>query len=551
MTENKPREEKNFHIPIRTDLIEIFANFLLSKSNFITFKDYFYLYEFFKLLDLKSYSGIINDIDLRYYLVFIKEYLIAVVREKKTNKAILLDDFLNGHKYKEYFKVIYDKREEISSTDLVNIRNFISDRLRYAFLFKNIDSLKQLILDVETSNFESLKALSTSYETEIGKHFRELSRTKARDEMEILDSDTSEEGLLTLSKSLIETLNTESYYLNTGYEKFNAQLNGGIPRGECTLFFAKTGGFKSGIFLNLVANIKKYNRRIETLDKTKRPLILYVSLENKQNITYSRFVKLVLNKGKKEIKDYNYSDLAREVKEELESGENVCKEAEIKFIYRKSKSISTDYLYTLVEDAENEGFEVVAMFVDYIDLLKSSSAKSNDEKRHEMSQVVRDLCDLSVIKQIAVVSGGQLNRKAYGNDKEKLDLHMIGESLAMAHHADNIFIQNRYYSKELEQFVMEFYNGKQRSNEGDNTNDLESMDGFVEMFYKNNSFKIIPSAFEQVINRPNLTRGSDKEGYKKFDKSTKASEESLKEDGWNIIKNTEEISHIKNKLDDF
>jgi replicative DNA helicase len=255
--------------------------------------------------------------------------------------------------------------------------------------------------------------------------------------------------------------------------------------------------------LNACYNAKKFNKKIETLDKTKIPLILYISLENHQTITFSRLVRLSLNKTKKDIKQYDPQILAEEVYKELNSGEFHGAETQIKFIYRRSKTISTDDLYSIIEEEENNGFEVVMMGVDYLGTIRSSA--SLDDRRLEMDQASRDLADLSVAKNIFVLTGGQLNRSAYSTGKP--DMTMIAEALSITNHVDNVWILNVDKDIETNRKYLEIYNKKDRSNEEEKVIDE---DFELEEFYPDNPFKLIPSQFcsNLCILEPSTTKNS-------------------------------------------
>ena len=100
--------------------------------------------------------------------------------------------------------------------------------------------------------------------------------------------------------------------------------------------------------------------------------------------------------------------------------------------FKASNSVDTSYLYTLTEDLEDQGLEVIAMFQDYIGRIRSTERLA--DTRLEYGMVVDEFKTYAEIKDIPVITVGQLNRDASkhideARNKSKSDLvRLIGRS---------------------------------------------------------------------------------------------------------------------------
>ena len=124
----------------------------------------------------------------------------------------------------------------------------------------------------------------------------------------------------------------------------------------------------------------------------------------------------------------------------------------IKFV--PNKSVDTSYLYTLVEDLEDEGYEVVALLQDHAKRIRSTL--KNPDVRLELGDVINEFKTFAMLKDIPVISNSHLNREGArvidaNSGKSKADLTRmlgksnIGESLLMLDNVDYACIINYEY----------------------------------------------------------------------------------------------------------
>ena len=476
-------------IPLRLDIIQSFAALCFSDNRNILFRDFLSLKNLLDQIDSESIQVSINEISSAYYFEMINFFLREKVEKKVLNNSFIRGKLIEESANREIYKQIIESLEEVSNEDLSLIRNFINERIRFLYLYQGANSLDELLLDLKTNNFESLEQMSINYEDIIKQHFSTIIRTK-NDQSEVLnDLELDDEGISTLAGNLHDTLNSKGHVLKTGIKELDEAFP--LVRGELTLFGGPSGGFKSGTLLNLFYNTLLYNPIIECNDPTKKPAILYISMENTQKITFSRSIKLLLNMNRSEVADTNPEAVAAQFKRKLDNFPTSCKNAVSKLKYYPGRTISVEDIYGLVEQEEQQGNEVVAVFIDYIRSLKPESHSRNSELRIQMADSSRAMADLAISKEIAVVSAFQLNRAAI--EANSLNPVHIQEAFSIIDHADNLGFIRRVYSPNLQRRFLQVFESKGRNNEEENSEEKECH--FIP-FDKDNSFRIVPTAIE-------------------------------------------------------
>jgi len=485
----KDKIEK-YNIPIRSDVIILFTSLCFSKNNNILLKDFISLKNFLDVVDTDAIQININNFNSMYYFELIHNFLDLRLTKKIKNTKFILGKILDESPNKDIFSQIINTLDEISNDDIFLVRNFLIERLRYLHLYSESETLEELLLDIKTNNFNSLEDISKKYEQVIKQHFSVLNKTKS-DQGEILnDLPLDSEGISTLASDLHTKLNQEGSVISSGIAEMDKLFK--ATRGELTLLGGPSGGFKSGTMLNMFFNTKLYNPNLSTNDPTKKPLVLYISMENTQKITFSRAIKLILNKNRAEVKDTDPEIIAKEFNDKLNSFPTGSKDTQLKLMYYPSNTISVSDLYGIIEEEEHNGFEVVAIYVDYIKTLKPEAHSRGLELRMQLSNNSRSLADLAVVKDIAVVSAFQLNRGAI--EAHTINATHIQEAFSIMDHADNTVFLRKVYSPTLQNSFLQLFEGKLRSNEDDT---LKGNNDIFAPFDINNSFRIQPTLHEK------------------------------------------------------
>src|SRR5699024_4039060 len=128
------------------------------------------------------------------------------------------------------------------------------------------------------------------------------------------------------------------------------------------------GGFKSGLLLNIMRQIKMYNKGRPHKDPTKRPTILFLSQEN--NI-WETFLRIFGIFGRPEdIKKYKPREIIKILKEGGFTTVNDDLDIDIEFRYYGNMDIGVPDIKGIVEELDNDGREVIIVIQDYIERLR-------------------------------------------------------------------------------------------------------------------------------------------------------------------------------------
>lgn len=564
MTKKKKNDEVidygKTKIPITSEIFQLIRDLLLSDNNNIHLKDILDIRSFFSIIDFEKYTNAIENIPAKDYLTFLNELVEASLENNSISRLIVIQNLLNESKDKEKFKIIYDNRKEISNEDILHLKKFMSEHVSASYIFSGADKLSDLITKIKSGTYENISEVVDEYKNFITTTYRDLASVKIKEKDEKLDSGLDTDSLMSLVTETIKEISTPGFYLNTGFANLDKAMGGGLKRGALTLFGARTSGFKSGIMLNLACSIKMFSKNLETFDKTKIPAVIYLSLENTQTETCKRIITYATGKTPSQLVNGNPSEIIRKLKETLNCSTSNPK-VDLKIMYRKSNTTTINDIYNMISDVESQGYEVVALFVDYISTMKSLNYNTKDQQSVglAMADNARELYDLAISKNIAVVSGFQLNREAYNKDKElsgKETLKLVGESYKMVTYADYVFTINKETATSVDGSIImdyiRFDEAKQRSNMG-------SIRGyFYEIFKNDNNFRLIHSKYYKKEDGSEIN-------FDKFDEFVKAYKDRLKQESQdgkqqktinraptigNIVPQNKSVSNVDN-LDTF
>lgn len=132
---------------------------------------------------------------------------------------------------------------------------------------------------------------------------------------------------------------------------------------------------KSTIILNIIYQIKKYNRDYQCKDPTKRPCIVLLTMENSVEESIERLFGMATDREK--MTEFDVDSVISMLRKEGELTLSSDNPIDIIIKYKPTNSVDCSYLYTLTDDLEDQGYEVIAMFQDYIGRIRSTQHLSD------------------------------------------------------------------------------------------------------------------------------------------------------------------------------
>lgn len=243
------------------------------------------------------------------------------------------------------------------------------------------------------------------------------------------DMDSMREAVAQTISSLKEANNM----LKVGIRRLNTLLSPAYMNGRLYVYMGAPGSGKSIIILKSALDIRKYNPNFVPKTPGMKPCVLYVTMENTFTETIERVWNMTFDDS---IVNYTIDEAMEKLCKELgisrvitddnpaknngdtlyaqlmDNGEENKNNIEIVMKYFSYREISTDDLFTLIQDLRDENMEVCALAFDYIKRIRPATSSSADTTKTELSRIMNELKALAVICDIPVITAHQMNRTA-------------------------------------------------------------------------------------------------------------------------------------------
>ena len=481
-------------LPIYIDLdtLDTYAEYLLNYSNkSITFSNLSNLRDYISRMDEEKFNQ--NDSKVARYL-FIKYFLDAKLSKGVTNIKLIYRH-IEDHTTKDQWDRI--KREVIDSLDHNNmtkadvqfVNNMIYNQLNTIFMHGYKESLMKIVEDLNANEFgkdskDTDEAIAL-FQTILNELTKVQRKARTENRFNLSDPDSFNTMMYEAANRAI----SDNHYLQTGWQGLNKMLGGGFEDSRLYNFIGATGGFKSGLLLNLMKEIKLYNKGRSHKDPTMRPTILFISQENNIWETFLRIYGIFGS-----IDDIKKKSIGEIMKCLKEGGFCVVEDEEdidIEFRYYGNMDIGVPDIRGMVEEMEASGREVICVIQDYIERLRPPRI-ANAEKRNQLADVSNQLHDLAIELDVPIITASQFNRegvatleaaqeKSHRDTAKLVGSGNISESYAMLKNFDvNIAIVVEYDAKD-KKFYLAFRTLKFR---GDDSGTLKY---FLQPFYGHDS----------------------------------------------------------------
>ena len=441
---NSTEEDKKFILSFDINVLNLFCSFVMSKNRTIKKSNLIALRTLFSEIHPDSFK---NDPDKLARVQFINRALEARIEKRLDNQTLILAH-ANGGLLKDDIIAGISEFSEMSNAEIEYVNLTVSKCLKNSYFNAMADKFRDLADEYRGTDYKDRDPLIDKFETAIGETSSYFRRVK---------NDNTDTGYFCLKKEVMDSKVREFYdqlaspsnKLKTGMVGMNELLNGGFESGRCYLFFGLQGEGKSTTLLNLAYQIKKYNTNYQLKDPTKIPCILYLTQENSERETFERLYNITTKPDNvvDSTPDLILRDMVEEGKLTL-TGDNPI---DLIIKYKAGGTCDTTYLYSLIDDLEDDGYEVICVIQDYVKRIHCEDPNLRKDIRLELGEVVNDFHRLAEFKDIPVISASQLNRDATsrideGRQKNKADLlrligrSNIGESMLMLDNADGSFI---------------------------------------------------------------------------------------------------------------
>lgn len=461
------------------DTLDLYCEYLLNYENrTINYSNLSNVKDYFARVSEESFKQ--NEAKMARYL-FITYFLEARL-DKGVVSPKLCIQYVYDHASKKYAAII--KRDVIEGIehnhmgkkDIEFMNSMVYSQLNMIFMHEYNDAMMKLLGDLKNNEFgresEDCDNAIRLFQGLLNELTKAQRKSKQENRFNLTDEDHFNAIMLEGAERALST----SHYLQTGWQGMNKMLNGGFEDARVYNFIGATGGFKSGLLLNLMKQIKLYNKGRSHKDPTKRPTILFLSQEN--NI-WETFLRIYGIFGGTDIKSHKPKEIIQIMKKGGFCVVQDEQDIDIEFRYYGNMDISVPDIKGIVEELDNSGKEVICVIQDYIERLRPPMA--NSEKRNALADVSNQMHDLAIELDIPIITASQFNREGVSIIEEqrekgnadigrKVGTGNISESFGMLKNFDvNIAIVVEYDSNE-ERYYLSFRRLKFR---GDTTKSIE------------------------------------------------------------------------------
>lgn len=321
----------------------------------------------------------------------------------------------------------------ISAPEAKAIFDLVGEALQYGYVASLKDEYINLLDDISLDSPGAFKELVNrlfliSQSLIDVKHNTNMVANKVT--FNTADPDSMKEAI----SQTINSLKTSNNIFKTGIRRLNTLLSPGYMNGRLYIFMGLPAGGKSLILLKSALDIRKYNPDFKPKTPGMRPCVLYITMENSFTETIERvwnmsFDDSIVNYSEEEayekickelgitrilnedVEAYNVETgeklEAKLLDEHLEGKTNI----DIVMKYFSYREISTDDIFTIIQDLRDENMEVCVLVFDYIKRIQPS-VPVPDNVKLELNRIINELKALSVIADIPVVTAHQMNRTA-------------------------------------------------------------------------------------------------------------------------------------------
>lgn len=434
--------------------LETFCNMVLSQNKLVRRTQ---LVNINKLIDLIDPAKYVNDPDKVKKINFIRKGIEARLGFNLNDKYLILQHIDGGVISDDVINI--DRYEEMNSADVEFMNNMVSETLHYANVYQSINKIMDICTRFKAKEYGTKGEIVEEFKDCINEVQNDFRRTRNENRTEMVFS-LSEE---IFNDSVTETYNRAANprkRLITGIQAMNELLGGGFESGRIYTFFGLPGEGKSTLILNLMYQMKKYNRDYVCKDPTKRPCIVLLTMENSVEESIERLFGI--STGRDSMIEFDLQSAIELMRTTGELTLNDSNPIDIIIKFKPTNSVDTSYMYTLSDDLEDQGYEVIAFFQDYIGRIRSS--QHLNDTRLEYGAVTDDFKTFAQFKDIPVISVSQLNRDASrrideGRQTNKNDLvrslgrSNISESMLILNNIDGGFMLTPEYTNTGEKFM--------------------------------------------------------------------------------------------------
>jgi len=336
---------------------------------------------------------------------------------------------------------------DLNNYEVEWLNELIRSKLAAAHVIKYKHKLLDIINKIDACDISEMNQYVTEFEGVINEAQNEIRSVKMKSSGDMrfsLDEAVMKDVVYQVHSELMCPANK----LMCGLAGLNEMTAGGFEAGRTYMFFGLPGEGKSATLLDLAYQIKLYNKGYKTKDPTKRPCVLFLTMENTVRETIERLFSMAVTDEL--MTNYTQEEVYEMLRTKGSLSLSDFNPIDIEIVYVPGDSVDTSYLYTLVDELSYQGKEVICLIQDYVKRIKAAN-NSYGDLRIELGNIVNEFKTFAAIMDVPVITASQLNRDAAGKVDDKkgktnsadivrmFGRQNIGESMLMLENIDCAF----------------------------------------------------------------------------------------------------------------
>jgi hypothetical protein len=328
-----------------------------------------------KLMSIIDYSTYENDPEKVKRVNFILKGLEARLDENIQDQDIILNYINGGLTFKVDF-LDYD-HIYMSKDEILYIHKLVSETLEYQFIYTSIDNIQELCTRFKTSDYANRGSIVKEFEGLVDNLKNNFRHCKINDNAVDMEFSLRDNVFNNVVSDVYQMITNPSRRLITGMQGINEMTGGGFESGRVYMLLGTSGVGKSITLLNLIYQMKRFNTNYKTKDPTKTPCIVLLTMENTVVETVTRLFDLVIENSMG-MENYGLAEVISMLRNQGELFLNDSSPIDIVIKYKPNKSINTSWLYSMCDDLEDDGYEVICVVQDHVKRIRSIYQNNGD-----------------------------------------------------------------------------------------------------------------------------------------------------------------------------
>jgi replicative DNA helicase len=397
----------------------------------------------------------------------LKAIIEIIIEGNSVNYAtenVLSTQKYNDEETRSYITTKYD--EKINDENFQEVLKRIENQTKIAVISKQVPELENMIDELIDGNFDRIdegykliKKVSNELNTAVNKV--EKSIANSSESRVVIGRDSLKQKL----ENKILRYNKENK-IPTGFKYIDEKIMyGGIEKNRLYILAGNSGSGKSTMLANMALNAAKYEHYIGELSEKKK-IFVYITLENDIEESLGRIMCAHWGISNSELDTQIVNDVDKVDKKFFDELDKYNSYIDVRQF--NVESISATNIGVIIDDLVEEfgGSDkclVAAVYVDYLDLIKSDGSKK--DYRLVLQDITSQLKELARDYNLPVVTATQLNRESYRvKSSFELNAALVAESIGKVNIADFIALMAK---NSFDPTLVHFKVGKFRSGNPD------------------------------------------------------------------------------------